>query len=91
MSEKPEIIKPTPISGFPEWLPEFRLEELRMLDRIRATFESYGYCSIETPVVERSNVLLAKGGTPTARCTASSATRRTPTTRATASSASATT
>jgi histidyl-tRNA synthetase len=62
MDDKPETVKPAPISGFPEWLPEHRLVELRMLDRIRSVFESYGYCSIETPLVERLNVLLAKGG-----------------------------
>ncbi len=34
-----------------------------MLDRIRATFESYGFASIETPSVEDLEVLLAKGET----------------------------
>ncbi len=34
-----------------------------MLDRIRATFESYGFASIETPSVEELEVLLAKGET----------------------------
>ena len=61
MSKK--IVKPKPISGFPEWLPEERLIELQWLDHIRTTFESYGYCSIETPAVESLDVLLAKGET----------------------------
>jgi histidyl-tRNA synthetase len=39
------------------------MEELRMLDRIRATFESYGFAPIETPSVEELEVLLAKGET----------------------------
>ncbi len=34
-----------------------------MLDKIRATFESYGFASIETPSVEELEVLLAKGET----------------------------
>src|ERR1700752_421736 len=55
--------RPRPVSGFPEHLPEVRMEELRMLDRIRATFESYGFASIETPSVEELEVLLAKGET----------------------------
>ncbi len=61
MTEKQKIYKPKPISGFPEWLPEERLVEQRWLDHIRRTFESYGFCSIETPSVEEIDVLLAKG------------------------------
>jgi histidyl-tRNA synthetase len=52
---------PRPLSGFPEWLPEVRLVELQWLDEIRRTFESYGFCSIETPAVEDLRALLAKG------------------------------
>jgi histidyl-tRNA synthetase len=55
--------RPRPVSGFPEHLPEIRMAELHMLDRIRATFESYGFASIETPSVEELEVLLAKGET----------------------------
>lgn len=56
-----KIYKPNPISGFPEWLPEVRLAEQKWLDIIRATFESYGFCNIETPIVEELGVLTAKG------------------------------
>ena len=63
MSEKPtKIIKPHPVSGYPEWLPEERMVELRWIDEIRAVFESYGFASIETPSVEEVDVLTAKGG-----------------------------
>ena len=61
MSETSKIYKPKPVSGFPEWLPEERIAEQRWLDHIRKTFESYGFCSIETPSVEEIDVLLAKG------------------------------
>ena len=61
MAEKQRIHKPKPVSGFPEWLPEERLVEQRWLDHIRRVFESYGFCSIETPSVEEIDVLLAKG------------------------------
>src|SRR5258708_12638507 len=37
--------------------------ELRWIDEIRRVFESYGFCSIETPSVEEIEVLLAKGET----------------------------
>jgi histidyl-tRNA synthetase len=57
------IVRPAPISGFPEWLPEVRRVEQSWLDRIRATYERYGFCSLETPSVEALEVLLAKGET----------------------------
>lgn len=59
--DKKKIYKPSPISGFPEWLPEVRMVEQRWLDHIRKVFESYGFCSIETPAVEELNVIAAKG------------------------------
>lgn len=60
---KKQIYKPKPISGFPEWLPEERMVEQQWLDHIRRVFESYGYCSIETPAAEEIDVLTAKGET----------------------------
>lgn len=59
--QKKSIYKPRPISGFPEWLPEYRAVEQQWMDHLRAAFESYGYCSIETPAVEELNVIGAKG------------------------------
>ena len=59
---KKQIYKPRPISGFPEWLPQVRRVEQQWMDRIREMFESYGYCSIETPSVEALDVINAKGG-----------------------------
>jgi len=60
-AEKKSVYKPHAISGFPEWLPEFRVVEQRWMDHLRKVFESYGYCSIETPAVEELEVLQAKG------------------------------
>lgn len=60
-SPKPKIYKPRPVTGFPEWLPEVRLVEQQWFDHIRRVFESYGFCSIETPSVEELDVLRAKG------------------------------
>lgn len=57
-----KIYKPKPISGFPEWLPEYRAIELQWMDKIRGVFERYGFCSIETPSVEEIDALAAKGG-----------------------------
>lgn len=58
---KQKIYKPRPVTGFPEWLPEVRLVEQQWFDHIRRVFESYGFCSIETPSVEELDVLRAKG------------------------------
>ena len=58
-----QFVRPAPISGFPEWLPEVRLVELHWIDRIRRAFERYGFCSVETPSVESLDVLMAKGET----------------------------
>jgi histidyl-tRNA synthetase len=58
-----QVVRPVPVSGFPEWLPEVRAVEQRWLDRIRAAFERYGFCSVETPSVEALEVLAAKGET----------------------------
>lgn len=55
-------INPKPIGGFPEWLPEEKILELRLLDIIRSNFERYGFSPIETSAVERTEVLTAKGG-----------------------------
>jgi histidyl-tRNA synthetase len=56
-----QLVRSAPVSGFPEWLPEVRHLELQWLDRIRQSFERYGFCSIETPSVEALDVLVAKG------------------------------
>ncbi len=60
MSDR-KIVKPRPVSGFPEWLPEQKLVEQRILDVIREEFERYGFGPIETPAIERKEVLAAKG------------------------------
>jgi histidyl-tRNA synthetase len=51
-----------PISGFPEWLPELRIAEQRLIGAIREQYELFGFAPIETPAAERMEVLLAKGG-----------------------------
>jgi histidyl-tRNA synthetase len=40
--------KPRPISGFPEWLPPQRMIEQYVIDRLRRTFELYGFAPLET-------------------------------------------
>ncbi|MEU4426027.1 histidine--tRNA ligase [Actinoplanes sp. NPDC024001] len=52
-----------PISGFPEWLPPQRMIEQFVLDKIRSTFELYGFAPLETRAVEPVETLLSKGET----------------------------
>ena len=56
-----DIVKPRALSGFPEWLPEQKIVEERMLRFIRGAFERFGFAPIETLAVERKEVLTAKG------------------------------
>lgn len=49
------------ISGFPEWLPEQKIVEERLIERIKAIYQSFGFTPIETPAVELLSTLLSKG------------------------------
>jgi histidyl-tRNA synthetase len=53
--------RPNPLSGFPEWLPADRLVELEILDRLRRSFELWGFAPVETRAVEPLEQLLRKG------------------------------
>ena len=56
-------MKIAPLSGFPEWLPQDRIVEDRILDALRRTFELHGFSGIETRAVEPLDQLLRKGET----------------------------
>ena len=56
-------MKIAPLSGFPEWLPQDRIVEQRLLDTLRKTFELHGFSGIETRAVEPLDQLLRKGET----------------------------
>lgn len=59
---KKTLTTPRRPSGFNEYLPAEQIEFNRLLDIIRNTYEKYGYAPIDTPDLELSEVLLAKGG-----------------------------
>lgn len=71
MSEKQnnqrKIVEPSILSGFMELLPKEQMVLTRMTDTIKKTFESYGFIPLDTPVLEKSEVLLAKSGGETAK------------------------
>lgn len=62
-----KIVEPSILSGFMELLPKEQMIMTRMTDIIKKTFESYGFIPLDTPVLEKSEVLLAKSGGETAK------------------------
>jgi histidyl-tRNA synthetase len=58
-----DMTKPTPLSGFPEFLPEQRSVELHVVEQLRRTFELHGFANLETRAVEPLDQLLRKGET----------------------------
>jgi len=62
LDRKAEKINFKPPSGFDiEFLPEEKRLEQYLIDTMRRVFEQYGFAPIETPAVERLEVLQAKG------------------------------
>lgn len=57
-----QIVKPSTLPGFIEWLPADQIAFNKMMDTIRKNYEKYGFIPLDTPVIEKSEVLLAKGG-----------------------------
>ena len=57
-----QIVKPSTLPGFLELLPKDQILFNKMKDKIRDTYESFGFIPLDTPLIEKSEVLLAKGG-----------------------------
>ena len=55
-------VTPKIMSGFMELLPDDQILFNKMVDTIRNTYESFGFLPLDTPVLEYSEVLLAKAG-----------------------------
>lgn len=56
------IVKPSILAGFMELLPSQQILFNKMMDTIRKNYEKFGFLPIDTPVIEKAEVLLAKGG-----------------------------
>ncbi len=57
-----ERMKPRTLSGFMELLPPRQQLFDQMVARLRQTYARYGFTPLDTPLMEASEVLLAKGG-----------------------------
>ena len=54
--------KPRTLSGFMELLPARQVQFERMAELLRRTYSLYGFTPLDTPIIEASEVLLAKAG-----------------------------
>ena len=55
-------VEPRTLPGFMELLPEDQIKFNGMIDKIRKSYERFGFLPIDTPIIESSEVLLAKAG-----------------------------
>ncbi|MFA6527454.1 MAG: histidine--tRNA ligase [Candidatus Babeliales bacterium] len=62
MSDVKNKIITSPLSGFMELLPAQQIAFNKIFDIIRSSYESFGFIPLDTPVLERAEVLLAKAG-----------------------------
>ena len=53
---------PRTLPGFMELLPEEQILFNQIQDKIRKTYERFGFLPLDTPIIESSEVLLAKAG-----------------------------
>ena len=55
-------IKAHTLSGFMELLPAAQTQMERLMEILRSSYGVYGFTPLDTPIIEASDVLLAKGG-----------------------------
>ena len=55
-------IEPRTLPGFMELLPKEQILFNKMKEKIRKSYEKFGFLPIDTPIIEMSDVLLAKAG-----------------------------
>ena len=54
-------VQPRTLSGFMELLPRQQMVMERIMEILRETYSLYGFTPLDTPIIEASEVLLAKG------------------------------
>ncbi len=55
-------VRPRTLSGFMELLPQEQMKMEKITDILRESYSLYGFSPLDTPLIEASEVLLAKGG-----------------------------
>ncbi|MDR0554441.1 MAG: histidine--tRNA ligase [Treponema sp.] len=57
-----KFIEPKVLKGFRDFLPAMEIERRNLIERIEASFRSFGFVPIDTPALEYAEILLGKGG-----------------------------
>ncbi|WML34126.1 histidine--tRNA ligase [Clostridium sp. OS1-26] len=60
-----QFIKPSTLPGFMELLPADQIVFNNIMDIIRNNYEKSGFIPMDTPIIEKTEILLAKGGQET--------------------------
>ena len=55
-------VEPRTLPGFMELLPKDQILFNKIKEKIQKSFEKFGFLPIDTPVIEKAEVLLAKAG-----------------------------
>ncbi|MBX4209499.1 ATP phosphoribosyltransferase regulatory subunit, partial [Candidatus Parcubacteria bacterium] len=55
-------IEPKILKGFRDFLPEKQIPRQKMIETIRASYETFGFEPLETPALEYAEVLTGKYG-----------------------------
>ena len=55
-------IEPRTLPGFMELLPNEQIKFNNMMEKIKKSYEKFGFLPIDTPIIEMADVLLAKAG-----------------------------
>ncbi len=59
---KKDLVEPRTLPGFMELLPQDQIELDNIRNLIENSYKKFGFLPIDTPIIEDSNVLLAKAG-----------------------------
>ena len=62
MNNASNKVTPKTLPGFMELLPNNQVEFNQMVEKINESYERFGFLPLDTPVIEMSEVLLAKAG-----------------------------
>ena len=57
-----EITEPRTLAGFMELMPNEQIQFDQIKETIEKTYQTFGFLPLDTPVLELSDVLLAKAG-----------------------------
>lgn len=55
-------VEPRTLPGFMELLPKDQILFNNMKEKIQRSYEKFGFLPLDTPIIEMSDVLLAKAG-----------------------------